>query len=120
MVFGALLSTTISATIGVASLCAGGIQPWKAYGALWWTWWLGDAAGALLVAPALLTCGAWARLRRQRRVAEAAALLTGILAMSAVVFGGPFSGNVIYYPLEYTVFPFVIWAASASASPGRR
>ena len=30
--------------------------------------------------------------------------------MSAVVFGGLFSGAP-YYPLEYTVFPFLIWAA---------
>lgn len=48
---GAVVSTAISATIGVASLCAGGLQPWTAFKALWWTWWLGDAAGDLLIAP---------------------------------------------------------------------
>ena len=58
VVFGALAGTTISPTIGVASLCVAAIQPWTAYGQLWWTWWLGDAAGALLIAPALLTLGA--------------------------------------------------------------
>jgi diguanylate cyclase (GGDEF)-like protein/PAS domain S-box-containing protein len=111
VVFGALFSPTISATIGVASLCAGGVQPWSKYAALWWTWWLGDAAGALLVAPALLTLGAWARLRRERRVSEAAALIAGLLAITTVVFAGPFSGDARQYPLEYTVFPFLIWAA---------
>ena len=111
VVLGALVSTTISATIGVASLCAGGVQPWAAYGPLWWTWWLGDAAGALLIAPVVLTFGAWARLRRQRRVAEATALLIGLLSISVLVFAGPFTGNPRHYPLEYTVFPFLIWAA---------
>jgi diguanylate cyclase (GGDEF)-like protein/PAS domain S-box-containing protein len=111
VVFGALLSTTISATIGVASLCAGGIQPWTAYGSLWWTWWLGDAAGALLIAPVCLTLRASSPLWRQRRVAEACALLAGLLTMTIVVFAGPFTGNARHYPLEYTVFPFLIWAA---------
>src|SRR5256885_1736020 len=36
-------STTVSATVGVTSLCLGGLQPWAAFDSLWWTWWLGDA-----------------------------------------------------------------------------
>jgi hypothetical protein len=32
----AMLSTTVSATIGVASLCLGGVVCWANYGALWW------------------------------------------------------------------------------------
>jgi diguanylate cyclase (GGDEF)-like protein/PAS domain S-box-containing protein len=117
VVFGALAGTTISATIGVASLCVAAIQPWTAYGQLWWTWWLGDAAGALLIAPALLTLGAWTRLRREGRVAEAAVLLAGLLTVSVMVFAGPFAVRV-HYPLEYTVFPFLIWAAIRFGVPG--
>ena len=82
VVFGALLSTMIGATIGVTSLCAGGMQPWSAYRQLWWTWWLGDAVGAMLVAPALLTLGAWRHIRRDDRVAEAGLLLVGLLSVS--------------------------------------
>ena len=37
IVFGALASTVVSATIGVMSLCAGGLQPWTAFRPLWWT-----------------------------------------------------------------------------------
>ena len=111
VVFGALLSTMVGATIGVTSLCAGGIQPWSAYRQLWWTWWLGDAVGAMLVAPALLTLGAWHRLRRDGRVAEAAVLLLGLLSVSIAVFATSYSGNAPHYTLEYTVFPFLIWAA---------
>ena len=45
------MSTAISATIGVAALCAAAVQPWTRFSALWPDWWLGDAFGALVVAP---------------------------------------------------------------------
>jgi integral membrane sensor domain MASE1 len=41
------LSTTVSATIGVASLCLGDAAVWPISRTLWWQWWLGDAMGAL-------------------------------------------------------------------------
>ena len=34
------------------------------YGLLWWTWWLGDGTGDLLVAPLLLTLSSWTRVNR--------------------------------------------------------
>ena len=111
VVFGALLSTMLGATIGVMSLCISGTQPWSAYRQLWWTWWLGDAVGAMLVAPALLTLGAWPWLRRDGRAAEAAVLLLGLLSVSIAVFASSYAGNAPHYTLEYTVFPFLIWAA---------
>ena len=49
-----LISTAISATIGVATLCAGAVQPWTRFGELWSDWWLGDAIGALVVAPVIV------------------------------------------------------------------
>ena len=33
--FGAMVSTAVSATVGVISLCATGIQPWDHFGQLW-------------------------------------------------------------------------------------
>src|SRR5262249_51744156 len=75
----------------------------------------------LVMAPALLT---WAPLlypplgRRgvtgrwpPRRRAEAGALLAGLVATGLLVFGGPLSDTIGGHPLEYTMFPFVIWAA---------
>ena len=49
-----LLSTTISATFGVTSLSLGGFSRWADYGSIWWTWWLGDVVGNLVVAPLLV------------------------------------------------------------------
>ena len=47
-------ATPISATIGVLSLTLGGhVEPSSSL-AVWATWWLGDLAGGLVVAPALV------------------------------------------------------------------
>jgi integral membrane sensor domain MASE1 len=53
----AFLSTTVSATTGVTSLSVAGYADWADFGAMWLTWWLGDAAGALIVAPMLVLRG---------------------------------------------------------------
>ena len=50
----ALVSTMVSATIGVASLYVGDRLPAEEIASTWRTWWLGDMGGDLLVAPVLL------------------------------------------------------------------
>jgi signal transduction histidine kinase/integral membrane sensor domain MASE1 len=114
----AAASTTLSATIGATSLCAAGLQPWSTFRALWLDWWLGDAMGALLVAPALLTWSGWRRIRwpAGRRV-EAAVALACLVLVAATVFGGrvTVAGN---HPLEYTVFPMLTWIALRFGQPG--
>src|SRR6516165_10438698 len=117
VVLAAAVSTMVSATIGVTSLCLGGVKPWTAYPTLWSVWWLGDAMGDLVVAPLLLTAAGWQRLAwRPRRVAEAAALLLGLVAVSLLVFAGPID-HFSFHPLAYAVFPFVIWAALRFGQP---
>jgi integral membrane sensor domain MASE1 len=49
-----IVSTTVSATVGVSTLVLGGFADWEKYGAIWSTWWLGDAVGAVVVTPLLL------------------------------------------------------------------
>jgi integral membrane sensor domain MASE1 len=41
----ATLATGVSATIGVTSLCLGGVHSWSLFADLLWVWWLGDAMG---------------------------------------------------------------------------
>jgi len=107
---GALATTMISATIGVTSLCLGGLQPWSAFAPLWRTWWLGDAAGDLIVATAILTFSARPRAITRWQGLEIGALVAGLASASLVVFGRRFD-SAAHYPLEYLVFPFLIWAA---------
>ena len=50
VVFGTLLSGIISATIGVTSLCSA-TGTWNLYPSAWFTWWMGDVTGVVLIAP---------------------------------------------------------------------
>jgi PAS domain S-box-containing protein len=110
VVLAAGISTTVSATIGATCLCLGGVKPWEFFGRIWLTWWFGDAMGDLVMAPVLLL---W--LRRPgysaARIIEGAVLGASLILMCQIVFAGEFTTGIKNYPLEYTVFPFVIWAA---------
>ena len=88
-VLAGLVATAISPTIGVTSLCLGGFASWSEYESLWLTWWLGDAGGAVVVAPALVLWAKrpWPRWTRAQRL-EAAGLLAAIAAVGAIAFGG--------------------------------
>jgi signal transduction histidine kinase/integral membrane sensor domain MASE1/CheY-like chemotaxis protein len=105
------LSTTVAATVGATSLCLSGIQPWSAFGGLWFVWWLGDAMGILLFSPALLIWGSRPRVRLpRRRVGEAFALAAGVVLAGQAIFGG----GLAYLSgrnLAYLVFPLLTWAA---------
>src|SRR6266508_5974796 len=53
-VLAALVSTTMSASIGITSLALGGLLSWDDAPRVWLTWWLGDAVGDIVIAPALI------------------------------------------------------------------
>jgi len=98
------VSPIIAATVGVASLGLGGVQPVSALPALWWLWWMGDALGGLIVAPFILV---WTERRRRGDVVEG---LIGIVLLAAVC-AASFVISRRVQATEYVVFPFVIWAA---------
>jgi diguanylate cyclase (GGDEF)-like protein/PAS domain S-box-containing protein len=107
-----IVSTLVSATIGVTSLCVGGFANWASFGAIWSTWWLGDGVGAVVVAPLLIL---WTRNRRLRwsrvQMVEAAALLLLLFVVGQAVLGGFFAFPSAHYPLGFLCIPLVIWAA---------
>ncbi|MGZ8274404.1 MAG: hybrid sensor histidine kinase/response regulator [Burkholderiaceae bacterium] len=104
-----LVSTPIAATFGATSLALAGQAEWTAFGAIWLTWWLGDAAGALIVAPLLLLWGlAPAASALRERPAEAVLLLAVVATTAALVFAAP---ELSRYPLPFLCIPPLIWAA---------
>src|SRR5205809_6812155 len=56
-VLAGLGATAVSATVGVTTLWLGGHARWEGLGAIWLTWWLGDVAGARVVAPVVIPWG---------------------------------------------------------------
>ena len=101
-----LVCAPLGATAGAASLCGGGLEPWSAFGPLWRDWWLGDAVGALVVAPVILC---WRAEEARRHRSEAAALFAGAAVVSGLGFA--LLEPTIAFPVHYLGFPFVIWAA---------
>jgi len=107
VVLGGLFSTTVGATIGVSSLTLSGHADWRAYPAIWFTWWLGDAVGALVVGPLLiLGCARLGAPRSRLRALERAVLFATVFAVSTLVFCG-FVGQ----PLTFFCLPPLVWAA---------
>jgi diguanylate cyclase (GGDEF)-like protein len=107
--FGGLLSTMISPTIGVTSLALEGFAEWNSYKWVWMTWWMGNATGVVLVAPLILLWRSSPRLN-WRRFVEVVILVSSVIAIGATVFGGLLLKDRSY-PLEYFCFPFLVWAA---------
>lgn len=109
VILAAILSTTVSATVGVTTLSMAGFADWADFGRIWLTWWLGDAIGALVVTP-VLVLGFVAPQARwdSRKVLEAIALSSGLI-LAAWISLGPLTS--IESPIKYLCFPFTIWAA---------
>lgn len=107
-----MLATAVSATLGVTVLSLGGFAKWADYSSIWLTWWLGDAVGAVLVAPFLLL---WISNWRVRwnpvRLLEFSGLLAALYLTGRIVFGGLLPLGAKNYPLEYLCIPLLIWAA---------
>jgi len=107
-----LLSTMVAATIGNLSLCLSHAAHWGEFGSLWLTWWLGDTAGALVVAPLLLSWGSGSRFGLLKKRYLEATLLLFLLCVSAIAtFGEPSPSRLKYYPLVRMTVPFFLWAA---------
>jgi diguanylate cyclase (GGDEF)-like protein len=106
------ISTAVSATIGVTALAVAGFVSSPQYGQVWLTWWLGDATGALIVAPTLLL---WRNTPLPRwntvRWAEALAMFTGTIIVALAVFAGLKPVGETHYPLQFVLTPFFVWAA---------
>jgi diguanylate cyclase (GGDEF)-like protein len=107
-----IVSTAISATVGVTSLSLAGFAGWREFGPIWRTWWLGDGVGAVVVTPLVLLWKENPRLHWTReQIVELTFLFLGLFFTLWIVFGGRFHSEVKNYPLEYLCIPFLIWAA---------
>ncbi len=106
-----VISTAVSATIGITSLSVGDSLSGGALSA-WRVWWLGDMGGDLLVASLIFVLVAhWPYRDLPGRVAEALVLMLALVGTSLVVFTHD-------PPAAYLAFPIIVLAALRFLQPG--
>jgi integral membrane sensor domain MASE1 len=111
VVLAAVVSTAVSATIGVASLSLGDSL---SDGTLstWRVWWLGDMGGDLLVASLIFVLVThWPYRDLPGSAGEAFALLVALVGIELVVFSTDL-------PAVYLAYPIIVWAALRFLQPG--
>jgi two-component system, NarL family, sensor histidine kinase FusK len=107
-----MVSTMVSATVGVTSLALSGLAAWADYLPIWLTWWLGDGTGAMIVAPPLVL---WAMQPRvswnSGRILEAVLVFLFGIAIGLAIFGGLASFGIKNLPVGFAIIPLVVWSA---------
>ena len=112
VVFAGLLSTAISATVGVTSLWTAGLVPAGQIPSTWRVWWFGDLGGDLVVAPALLIFAGRPALERRPWVrTEALGLAAVLVAVTTVAFSSRVS-------FAYVVIVVLLWIGIRFQQPG--
>lgn len=110
----AISSSLLSASLGVLNLRLAGLLARGAAAAAWFTWWVGDTLGIVVVGALLLAWWphprpAWQRARRLEFALYLLALGLLLLLLRHVnTAPTPFGSH---YPLAYLLFPILIWGA---------
>ena len=107
VVLAPVLSTILSATVGVMSLILTGFARPEQFGPIWLTWWLGDSVGQLIFAPFIII---WLTQplphAKPKRIIEASGLLISLSIIGHFLFIRGDSSSP-----EYLVMLPLLWAA---------
>lgn len=112
----ALVMCLVASIIGSCMLAVLGIVSLEIYPETWFTWWVGDVTGVIMMAPILLT---WYRnyhaqyrtTSEFRFFVEALFFFAFILASTWAIFGGYMPMSTRNYPIAYLLFPIVVLGA---------
>src|SRR5262245_38807063 len=100
-------ATVISPAIGVSSLSFGGYAEWAEFGPIFISWWLGDLAGALMVAPVLVL---WADDPRTP-ARETIAIFVVAASIGLIAFSPMLEQTVNRTPLAFLAVAPLVWTA---------
>jgi diguanylate cyclase (GGDEF)-like protein len=111
VLFCAVLATAISASIGVTCSRWANLSGATDYGENWLAWWVGDASGALTMAPILMLLlrARW-RIPDRPRMIEACGLFLALVLGTMIVFGLWLNHGEHRYPLVFFLLPLILWA----------
>jgi len=104
-------STTLSATVGIGALIFSGDPP-TPLAVAWMTWWLGDLAGALVVAPFVVLWAA-GNLHSFERTqwGEVGTIVAVTIAVGIIAFSPLIEQTSYRDPLGFLALPPLLWAA---------
>ncbi len=108
----AVIAPLFSATIGLVSLSMHNLIEASEFGIVWYTWWLGDVVGALVIVPLLLT---W--FRPHESMSEPLPVIalwgTGLvsLVLALLIFSPWHTELDPHQLLIFLVLPLLIWTA---------
>ena len=109
LIISGLISSMVSASVGVVSLSLGNLAEWNNFSEPWLTWWLGDAMGIWLFAPLILIfTQPTSHSVTPVYIFEGIFLAVIIYFFSRIVFAGSLGINT--YPLLFMTYPLLIWA----------
>ena len=112
VVFAAVISTTIAATVGNLTLCISGHERWQDFSHLWLTWWSGDAVGALMATPLILS---WIERPIERwramRWLEFVMLMVLMTLLSFTIYTDLLHQAAGIRPWGHITIPLLVWAA---------
>jgi signal transduction histidine kinase len=107
-----IFSTTISASVGASTLMLIGFEEWANFGGIWFTWWIGDLLGALVVAPVILVwLTSTSDLPKKQSYVEGGIIFSLLSLVTIYVFSNQPPEGVFHQAMIYVIFPFLIWAA---------
>ena len=105
-------ATVISASIGVVTLCVAGLAAWTKFTPIWVTWWLGDAAGALVVTPVIVLWAQSARRKFDYRDLPDSIAVFGLAVVVGLIAFSPLLPRSDYTrPLGFLAILPLVWAA---------
>lgn len=117
LIFVCALPAVVSGIWSVGVLYIAGVISWLELSSTFFLWWLGNSQGILLVAPAgiafrtLIRESSWAA----RGECLGFSLLAALATAAALLLP---TGSAMSYPLSWTAFAVVLWAAFRQGFPG--
>jgi signal transduction histidine kinase len=109
---GGLASSTLSASVGTLVLGIARLAHPLDLARIWTTWWLGDATGALIVAPVILLWSVRSELRWSKaRLFELTVLVVSLVGAGELVIFSSQNSFRQMLPLFFLCFPFLLWPA---------
>jgi signal transduction histidine kinase/CheY-like chemotaxis protein len=107
-----VIATPISASIGLTSLATAGYIEWTNFANAWVTWWLGDVAGALVIAPVIVL---WASSHyhafNRNEFLETVGVLATAAAVGLIAFSPLIEQTPSRDPLGFLAILPMLWAA---------